>query len=96
MKNTGIVRKIDELGRVTLAKEDRKILGINDNDPIIMVRKGHEIRIRKFQETCIIFNNNVIENKFLQMQDKRICDKCVNKIKYNESLLNNSCMVNIK
>ena len=96
MKDTGIVRKVDDLGRVTLAKEDRRILGINDNDPIIMVRKGQEIRIRKFQETCIICNNNVIDNKFLQVGDKHICDKCVNKIKENKSLLNNNYILNIK
>ena len=29
MKDTGIVRKVDDLGRVTLAQEDRRILGIN-------------------------------------------------------------------
>ena len=82
MKNTGIVRKVDDLGRVTLAKADRKILGINENDKVVMVRSGPEIRIRKLQETCIICNNNVIENKFLQIEDKRVCEKCANKIKY--------------
>lgn len=87
MKSIGIVRRVDELGRVTLAKEDRKVLEINENDPIIMVRKGQEIRIRKFQKTCIICSNYIIKNKFLQIGDRRICEKCVNRIKENKSAI---------
>lgn len=77
MKNTGIVRKVDDLGRVTLVKEDRRILGINDNDQIIMVRMGQEIRIRKFQETCIICNNEEIVSDYGGI---KICNNCLQEL----------------
>ena len=42
MGSIGIVRRIDKLGRITLAKEDRTVLGINEQDPVLMVREGNE------------------------------------------------------
>lgn len=46
MRSVGIIRKVDKLGRITLAKEDRIILGINKTDPVEMVRDGKEIKIK--------------------------------------------------
>ena len=34
MKSTGIVRKVDELGRIVLPKELRRIFNINEKDPM--------------------------------------------------------------
>lgn len=34
MKNVGIVRKLDKLGRLSLPMEFRKLMGIGDNDPL--------------------------------------------------------------
>ena len=34
MKNTGIVRRLDELGRITLPIELRRTLGVDERDPL--------------------------------------------------------------
>ena len=52
MGSIGIVRRIDKLGRITLAKEDRTVLGINEQDPVVMVREGNEIKIKKYEKDC--------------------------------------------
>ncbi|WP_345805487.1 AbrB/MazE/SpoVT family DNA-binding domain-containing protein [Bacillus subtilis] len=56
MKSTGIVRKVDELGRIVLPKELRRILKINERDPIEIFVEDEKIVLRKYwqNETCII------------------------------------------
>ncbi|MEC0524288.1 MULTISPECIES: AbrB/MazE/SpoVT family DNA-binding domain-containing protein [Bacillus subtilis group] len=56
MKSTGIVRKVDELGRIVLPKVLRRILKINERDPIEIFVEDEKIVLRKYwqNETCII------------------------------------------
>ena len=53
MKSIGIVRKIDELGRLVVPKEMRKALDINCNDPVEITNEGDRIIIRKHLPRCI-------------------------------------------
>ena len=46
MKATGIVRRIDDLGRVVIPKEIRRTLRIRDGDP-------SEMTLKNWQEFCI-------------------------------------------
>ena len=57
MKSTGIVRKLDELGRITLPIELRRTLGVSERDPLeIFVDEGRII-LQKY-EPADIFNGN--------------------------------------
>lgn len=49
MKSTGIVRKIDELGRVVIPKELRRTLGIDKQDPVEIFINGDQIILQKYQ-----------------------------------------------
>ncbi len=51
MKSTGIVRRIDDLGRIVIPKETRKILGISNGDPVEIYTEGNSVVIKKY-ETC--------------------------------------------
>lgn len=42
MKATGIVRRIDELGRVVIPKEIRRTLRIREGDPLLITLEGWE------------------------------------------------------
>jgi len=53
MKSTGIVRKIDPLGRIVLPKELRKTLGINEKDPLEIFVDGESIILSKYEPACI-------------------------------------------
>ncbi|MBD7939656.1 AbrB/MazE/SpoVT family DNA-binding domain-containing protein [Cytobacillus sp. Sa5YUA1] len=48
MKSTGIVRKVDELGRVVIPKELRRSLGINEKDPLEIYTEGEQIILQKY------------------------------------------------
>ena len=49
----GIVRRIDELGRLVIPKEYRKIFGIDVGDQLDMTISGDGIMVRKVQHSCV-------------------------------------------
>lgn len=49
MKSTGIVRKVDELGRVVLPKELRRTLGIEEKDALEIYTDNDKIILKKYQ-----------------------------------------------
>lgn len=52
MKATGIVRKVDELGRIVIQRELRRTLGINEKDPVEIYTDGKGIILRKYAPGC--------------------------------------------
>ena len=78
MKSTGIVRNIDELGRIVVPKELRKKLGIGANDPVEISSEGDKIILTKYSPVCH-FCGNV--DGITEFKDKSICKKCISEIK---------------
>ena len=77
MKSTGIIRKLDELGRVVIPKEIRNKLKIEERDSIEIYLDGESIVLKKYEPGCIFCGNS----KDLTLYDgKLICKKCVNKL----------------
>ncbi|MFH7422564.1 AbrB/MazE/SpoVT family DNA-binding domain-containing protein, partial [Pseudomonas syringae pv. tagetis] len=56
MKSTGIVRKVDELGRVVIPVELRKVLNIKEKAPVEIIVDGNQIVLQKYKpyNECII------------------------------------------
>ncbi len=77
MKSTGIVRNLDELGRVVIPKEIRKKLQIEQKDPIEIFIDGNSIVLKKFEKGCIFCNSS---KDLISYKDKLICKKCKEKI----------------
>ena len=78
MKSTGVVRRIDELGRIVLPIEIRKTMGIAEKDAIEIFTDNDRIILQKYQPACIFCNN--AEN-VVYFQNKRVCPDCLAKIK---------------
>ena len=75
MECTGIVRKIDELGRVVLPKELRRTLSINEKDPIeIYVDSDRRIILQKYQPTCIFCGGT---HNLAALNGHSICRECI-------------------
>lgn len=53
MASTGIVRKLDELGRITLPIELRRSMGILDRAPLEIIVDGDQIVLKKYQDEDI-------------------------------------------
>ena len=74
MKSTGIVRKVDELGRIVLPIELRHTLDIAEKDSLEIYVDGASIVLKKYQPACIFCGDakNVINFK-----GKNICPACI-------------------
>ncbi|HCC07579.1 MAG TPA: AbrB family transcriptional regulator [Clostridiales bacterium] len=53
MKSTGIVRKVDELGRIVLPIELRRNLDINVKDSLEIFVNDHGVILQKYQPACV-------------------------------------------
>jgi len=78
MKSTGIVRKIDELGRIVLPAEMRKILGISEKDPVEISTKDDAIIIKKWGSECVFCGS---PDDLKIFKDKSVCAKCLKNLK---------------
>ena len=74
MKSTGIVRKVDELGRIVLPIELRRTLGIEEKDRIEIFVDGESIILRKYQPACIFCDN---AKDISNYKVKNICPDCI-------------------
>ncbi len=81
MKTTGIVRRVDELGRVVLPIELRRTLEIEERDQLEIMLEDDRIVLRKYQPTCIFCG---AEADLLEYRGKRICGKCLKEINEQE------------
>ncbi len=77
MKSTGIIRKLDELGRVVIPIELRNKFNISEKDPIEIYVDGSNIILKKYEVSCIFCGKS--EN-LKEFKDKQICSNCLNKI----------------
>lgn len=66
MKETGIIRHLDDLGRVVIPKEIRTRYGLEERTPIEIFTKGNEIILKKFNSrVCAECGQAIdIEDKF--------------------------------
>lgn len=77
MKSTGIIRRMDELGRVVIPIEIRNQFNIIEKDPIEIYVDGSSIILKKFEPNCIFCGNT---KDLLTYNDKLICENCSKKI----------------
>ena len=77
MKSTGIIRRMDELGRVVIPIEIRNQFNIAEKDPMEIYVDGSSIILKKFEPNCIFCGNT---KNLLKYKDKLVCEKCSKKI----------------
>lgn len=74
MKSTGIVRKVDELGRIVLPIELRRTLDIEEKDSLEIYVDGSSIVLRKYQPACVFCDN---ASDVVTYKGKNICKNCL-------------------
>lgn len=78
MTSTGIVRRIDSVGRFVLPIELRRTLEIADNDSLEVFIEDNTIILKKYQPACIFCGNaRNVEN----YKGKNICKACLEELK---------------
>lgn len=73
MKASGIIRKVDPLGRVVIPKEMRKVLDINEGDTIEIVKVDNDVVLRKYSKGCIFCGN---DKDIKEFRNIIVCDGC--------------------
>ena len=77
MKSTGIVRKVDELGRVVLPIELRRTLDIAEKDALEIYVDGATIILKKYEPACIFCGN---AKNVKRIHDKNVCADCIDEL----------------
>lgn len=73
MKATGIIRKVDELGRVVIPIEIRNQFNIVEKDPIEIYVDSSSIVLKKFEPNCIFCGST---NNLIEYKNKLVCENC--------------------
>lgn len=77
MKSTGVVRKVDELGRIVLPIELRRTHGIEEKDALEIYVDGDNIILKKYEPACIFCGD---ARNVQNYKGKNICKNCMDEI----------------
>jgi transcriptional pleiotropic regulator of transition state genes len=78
MKSTGIVRKIDELGRIVLPIEIRSTMDIKNKDGVEIFTEDNKIILKKYEPACVFCGN---AGDVTYYKGKLICKGCIETLK---------------
>ncbi len=73
MKSTGIIRRVDELGRIVIPIELRNNLKIAIKDPVEIYSDGNTIVLKRHEDTCVFCGSS---KNLVPFKDKLVCQKC--------------------
>ena len=77
MKSTGIIRKVDELGRIVLPIELRRVLDIAQRDELEILVEGDRIVLHKYQPACVFCGS---DQNLISFSGKTVCRTCLQKM----------------
>ena len=77
MKSTGIIRKVDDLGRIVLPVELRRMLDIEERDELEIFMERDRIVLRKYEPCCIFCGSN---RNMAIYRGKNLCGDCAQNI----------------
>lgn len=77
MKPIGAVKRIDNLNRILLPKELRKIMPIKTGDQFEIFVEDNSIILKKYEPTCMFCNST---DDIIEFKDKGICRRCLEEL----------------
>lgn len=80
MKSIGIVRRIDELGRIVIPKEIRRTNGIEDGDPMEIYTDGEKIILTKYETRVCVLCGCKDWTVLIERNGKHICKDCIDEL----------------
>jgi len=78
VKATGIVRRLDDLGRIVLPIELRRTLNLEIKDPVEIFTENDCVILKKFEPTCIFCGSS---KEVTDFKGKTVCASCVKELK---------------
>ena len=77
MKSTGIIRKVDDLGRIVLPIELRRTLDIEERDELEIYMENDRIILQKFEPACVFCGSS---RGLISYRRKNVCNECIRKM----------------
>ncbi|CFY01270.1 AbrB-like domain [Syntrophomonas zehnderi OL-4] len=77
MKSTGVVRKVDELGRIVIPIELRRTMGIEEKDALEIYVDNDKIILKKYEPACIFCGN---AEEVVNYKGKNLCKGCLTEL----------------
>lgn len=74
MKPIGVVRKVDQLGRIVLPKSLRRRYQMNEGDPVEILVQGDHIILEKYKPKCVFCMSS---DQVTEYKDRYICQSCM-------------------
>ncbi|HCW52609.1 MAG TPA: AbrB family transcriptional regulator [Clostridium sp.] len=74
MNDEGIIRNLDNMGRIVIPKEMRKVLKVMNGDKVRIIKDNNTVVIKKAADNCFLCGS---ENNLIEYKDVYICKKCV-------------------
>ncbi|WP_171909349.1 AbrB/MazE/SpoVT family DNA-binding domain-containing protein [Paenibacillus sp. GP183] len=74
MKPAGVVRKVDQLGRIVLPKSLRKRYLMNEGDPVEILVQGDHIILERYRPKCVFCGNM---DQVSDFKERHICGTCL-------------------
>ena len=78
MKSLGIIRRVDELGRIVLPVETRKLMGLETRDGVEIFVEDDRIILKKYQPSCVFCGE---ADGVVDFKGKKVCKTCIEKLK---------------
>jgi transcriptional pleiotropic regulator of transition state genes len=78
MTDTGIVRRVDDLGRIVIPMELRRTLGIKVKDPLSISVEDERIILQKHRDACVLCGST---DEIVRVNDRAVCADCVGAVK---------------
>lgn len=78
MSGSGIVRNLDNLGRVVIPKEMRKLLSIEVGDPVEIIKDKKTVVLKKYCNRCVFCDG---EDGIIEFNESYVCRKCISEVK---------------
>jgi len=75
MHDTGIVRRVDDLGRIVIPMELRRTLGIKVKDPLAIFVEGDRIILQKHRDACAICGDDAAP--MVTVRERPVCETCI-------------------
>lgn len=80
MRSTGVVRRVDDLGRVVIPKEMRTTLGIESGDPVEFYVDGDKVLVSKYIVGCRVCDG---QSDLVNVDGVSICQGCIEDLAKN-------------
>ena len=77
MKSTGVVRRVDELGRIVIPIELRRTMGIDEKDALEIYVDNEKIILKKYEPACIFCGN---AEEVVNYKGKNLCRNCLTEL----------------